>query len=1365
MQNEEYWHKIQVAEQQALSDEEDKVVSEDIPETRLRLLKKKIESHDLPIRSRLEEVETRVEEAMARSGMFLLLGETGSGKSIYSPVAVRNVLKKLGLPDKIIILQPRKDAAKGVAEAHCAVTEGALGRDVGYSTSETKMVDRDTPVRVVTSGILPRYLFNGTVDNSNTGAIILDEVHEGSIDYHYVFGLLKELRTEGKAPFIFLTSATVDPEKFQKFFDFDDKDFMRVEGRTFPVDKHYLAEASRDDLYRPQAERTAYLEQTANRVKEAIQREQEGDILVFLPGAREIDDCIERLSDIEDIEVLPLHGGLSFDQRNLALSGEKSAQAKRRVIVSTNVAETSVTVPNVTVVVDSCRKYAMRYDPVAGISRKVTELISQEEAEQRAGRAGRVEAGTCFRILTQEEFDKLPKHAVTEIERTNLAHLILRLRGHGRDPETFPFFVQPNKEALHAGVEQLRILGALDADGNVTEIGERMLEIPFKPEDARMLVEAEERGCPDAALVLALFAREQKLFMYPTAEELNRAAGYTKEEQKINAREAIAREQVGFEQDGSDWAKRLNIFIQAMDAGVFECLGDDRRPEVKRAMRDFKDWCRMYHLNAEAIRHVAYRMYDFSREAGINFDRFELEDRLRHTDPGALNASILAGYQERLLIRDPESRLPSYRRLQKDGYQEVNFSPESSAFTHPPAFCIAGSITEGQGKAFGGKIKRNYASLIHPASIEDVVRLMGDKLKAVPRSEIEFDFSLGRAVQMVDYSLPRGEYREEYLGVAGVPLEGEQATRKLAEALAYNPGTILNAGVRLQFPWENDKVIATLKELRVRSQGLVPMPDMVEWYVSRLGNAQTLSEVQRLGDFLRMDIQDFCPDEMMARIERDYPESIEVNGRQREVRYEAHAGDSDRGIPERFGASIQLFPVDFSAIPIETRFEVGPEGARKPLLLKMYLESEWHTSTSLEKLRAILGNPVLSFQMQNEYRSTGKKLMSMLSDMESRRYQSEKLGFTSEEFEMVIGQVKWCQEQLQLEVHSDEQGSEIMRMISETTQGIQRLLKEKQLAYVRAEEARQQQQAREKEERVQEVQALYDKEEPGLLAAASGVRGGKLSAFYLDIESKLRIGREHLVGRSRHFLSRPVDPELALKILEEVRETVRVNGVVTKGSLAAAFEMLKVEKNKPANAPETKQSPVSIKKKEIKPQVVEMEMTPEIRAELHGEVGYLETVLESVFAAATPILAEPVTKIKTKAQEAAERVMKRKELRRELKDLLKEVESDEKPAVVRGYIGSMRDSVNALMKANLHYMVVGYDKDWAEKFRALWDDVPEAVVRSEEAQEYITEGLVTSEVLVRDIREIVGQQLADLQKGRDLRISLAQMVEVTLGKY
>lgn len=1346
-----------------MSDEE--VVVEDVPETRLQALKKKIESHDIPIRSRLEEVEARVEEAIGHSGMFLLLGETGSGKSIYSPLAVRKVLKKLGLPDKIIVLQPTKDAAKGVAVAHCAVTEGELGRDVGYSTSETKMVERDTPVRVVTSGILPRYLFNGTVDNTNTGAIILDEVHAGSIDYHYVFGLIKQLRAEGKAPFVFLTSATVDPEKFQQFFDFDEKDFMSVEGRTFPVEKHYLSEKLQDDSYHGRsAERDMYLEQAVHYARQAIESEQEGDILVFLPGAREIDDCIERLSDIEGIEVLPLHGGRSLEERDYATSGEKKVGVRRRVIVATNIAETSLTVPNVTMVVDSCRKYSIVYNPVLGISRKVIELISQEEAEQRAGRAGRIEEGSCFRMLTQEEFDRLPKHAVTEIERTNLAHLILRLRGNGRDPETFPFFVQPDKAALHAGVEQLKILGALDAEGNVTEIGERMLEIPFKPEDARMLVEAERRGCEDAALTLALFAREQKLFMYPTAEELDRANGYTLEEKKVNAREAIAREQAQFEQDGSDWAKRLNIFIQAIEAGVFECLGDDRRPEVRRAWHEFRDWCRMYHLNAEAIKHVAYRLYTFSREAGIDFDRFQLEARLRHTDPDALNASILAGYQENLLRRNMDSRFPAYNRLQKDDFREINFSPDSSAFARPPEFCVSGSIKEGQGRAYGGKIKRNYASMIHPASLEDVVRLMGDRLKAEPLPEREFDFSLGRAVQMIRYSLSRNN-EDEYLGTVGIPLEGEQATRKLAEAIAESPDRLMREGADLYFLHDNYEVLETLRKLHTRSFGIVPLPDQVEWYVARLGNVQTIDEVQKMGDFLQMEVGDFCSEKLLETVNRDYPESIEVGGRLRQIEYESYVGDVNRGVPERFRASLQLSPQDFGSIPVGTHFEIGPQEDRKPLVLRMYFEQELHMSTSAEQLRNLLGNPALSFETQSEYRNTTKKLSAMQSDMELNRNQYEKLGFTGEEFEMVIGQVRWCQEQLQLGVANDEQGKEIIRMISGTIQKIRQVLSEKQQASAKAEEEQRQRRTEALENRVREVEALYDKEESTLLHAAMGVRGGEMSSFYALIKSNLMTGRDLLRGRSRYSLRSLVDPEAAFRVLEEVRGAVRVNEVTRQGSLAAAFEVVKVGQNKSgAKTAETNQVSASVDTREIKPPATETVMTPEIREELRGEVNYIEGVLENLLAEASRISGEPVTKIRTKAQESAERVIKRKELRRDIKDLLKEIESDDSPMIVRGHVGKMRDSVNSLMKANLHQMIVGYDKNWTENFRDMWDKVPHAVAVNEEAQEYISEGLVSIETLTRDVREMLKSHIADWQRGKKIE-SLSELIETALGGY
>lgn len=1356
MAHEEYWKKIEQAEKE-IPEEEEISLQEQVSETRLQLLKKRIESHDLPIRSRLEEVEARVEAALSRSGMFLLLGETGSGKSIYSPLAVRNVLRKLGLPDRIIVLQPRKDAAKGVAEAHAAVTDNELGKEVGYSTSETKMVERDTPVRIVTSGILPRYLFNETVNKENTGAIILDEVHEGSLDYHYVFGLLKELRERGDAPFIFLTSATVKKEKFQKFFDFDDKDFMQIEGRTYPVEKKYLPSQSKEggNLYEDPKK---YLKDTLELVKNAIESERAGDILVFLPGAPEINEVMETLNENEneDVEVLPLHGGLSFEQRNLALSGERARGASRRIILATNIAETSVTVPNVTIVVDSCRRRSKKYDAKSGVFRTGTELISQEEAEQRAGRAGRVESGECYRVLREDTFKNLPEHTETEIERTSLAHLILRLRGYGRDPETFPFFVEPKKEALHAGVEQLKILGALDQSGNITEIGKRMLDMPFRPEDSRMMVEAEDRGCVDAALTLALFAREQKLFTFPTKEELDRVGG-----DKIAARRAIAREQEQFEQDNSDWAKRLNIFIQAIDAGVFNCLGDDRRPDVKHAMREFKGWCRMYHLNPEALKHVAYRLYEFSREAGISFDRYDFQQALRHTNPADLNKSILAGYQERLLFTQETGRMPSYMYLQKENSEEIILSPASSAFSSKLEFCIAGDIGEGSGTSWGREVKRNYASLIHPATFEDVLELMRGRLTAEIKGTM-FDYKSGSAVEMVDYSLPNAGGM--VLGSERRPIGGLEGARLLAETIVNKYEDVLyHRGESLPFHEENLRRLEKLKELSIRSRGKVPIPDLISWYRERLGNISSLDEARRLGDFLLVDFDKFCSTSLLENINQNYPEFLEVGGLRKKINYSFGEGDARYGIPSHFRASFRIEPEELERIPADDTFVVGPEGDEVPLRLEMEMKikkqnfpngkTEIYTGYSVRELKAQLGNPNVSSQVLFEYVQTKNRVQEMIEDMQYKMHQCESLGFQKEEFKLLIENLKWCVNLLEEYASNEQETKENIKIAGETLRGITLQLKNKQEQFLKQQERHR-----------QEVYALYLREGPFIRTKMETKLASDYSALFEfrrkieQIEAILSGSRGNYFGGSGIFTVNEAE-----KAFNDFREQVGADDM--SGSLREAFNRAKGEKqeNEKEISEKKTQKPVRIKQEGIKI-TQETVFTPAIREEMRGEVGYLETMLEDMLAKAAAIDAENTSKLKSKSVEAAERVLKRKELRKDLKELLKEIESDEKPTVVRGHIGKVRDSINSLLKANMHQMVVGYEKDGTETFRDLWDEVPAAIASDETVKEYIDAGIVTPEKFSQDVRELLKSYLSQFQKGEG-DVSLQTLIMSALEKY
>ncbi|MFH2105009.1 MAG: DEAD/DEAH box helicase, partial [Parcubacteria group bacterium] len=245
-------------------------------DARQRDLGRRIAEQKLPVAERLNELENSLESCLDRKGIVLFQGETGSGKSIFSPSAVARVLKKRDLPARTIMLQPRKDACRGIARANAAVTGRKLGKEVGFSTSEEKAIDARTELNVVTPGIFLRYLMEGQLTKEKVGAFILDEIHEGTVDYHLIMGLVKMMHERGEAPLVLLTSATLNKERIQEYFGIDDEDYLKIEGRRYPVEVSYVSkqEVGESETTR----RKGYMRLAADRVGRKCKQLDQADI-------------------------------------------------------------------------------------------------------------------------------------------------------------------------------------------------------------------------------------------------------------------------------------------------------------------------------------------------------------------------------------------------------------------------------------------------------------------------------------------------------------------------------------------------------------------------------------------------------------------------------------------------------------------------------------------------------------------------------------------------------------------------------------------------------------------------------------------------------------------------------------------------------------------------------------------------------------------------------------------------------------------------------------------------------------------------------------------------------------------------------
>lgn len=833
-------------------------------------LKRKIEAQDLPVRNRMGELELALEEVTKNENEILLLqGETGSGKSVYSPIAVLNVLRKLNRPNRVFVLQPRRDACRGLARANAAVTGKKLGKKVGFTTSEAKEFDRSTEILFMTPGILLRYLQEGRINKKEIGALVLDEIHEGSVEYHLIMGLIKIMHEEGNAPLTLLTSATFDRNKFQRYLGIDSKAYRRIEGRAHPVDKKYLS--------KKELENGDYLEETANTVLKISNSRREGDILVFLPGEKEINIVSNKLVEQKDLDVVPLFGRLSPQDRDNALSGRCKNGKNRRVILATNIAETSVTVPNIMFVVDSGRQRLVKFNTKTGITEMGTEFISKDQAEQRAGRAGRLGPGECYRVYSERKFNEFDNHPRSEIHRSNLSSVILRLKALGLDPKTFPFIDMPRIEDIDNGLQELIDLGVIDNDGDLTSEGYQMIRLPFEPRLSRMIVEAQKRNCLEATLVLVGFLRESNIFLGPTVRDIENYGS------KRSAQNAVKEIHSKFKvENSSDIIKNLNLFIQAIENGLFESFARSDDEEIKAKKANFKDWCKENYVKYAGLQHIAKKLNDYAKYAGVVIDRSSLKEILEGVDLGQLGAVILSGHVDKLMVKTYEGGrgMVEYRKIIGSGTSEdVNLSPGSDLFHKSPQVIVAGEIQQGRGTKSGAETVRNYAHAVHPVDLkqlrEVIPHLMSESF-GKPGYNREYD-----RVECEVTSYFTGQNNRTVLGVETREVEGELAVRGFAKAL-------VQGRIDLPFHVFNKNICSRLKALHVRSRGLIDLPDMESWYVERLSDLDDLANYLRAAandELLRMDFEDFCSADFLREIDAVYPESVEISGKSFVVSY------------------------------------------------------------------------------------------------------------------------------------------------------------------------------------------------------------------------------------------------------------------------------------------------------------------------------------------------------------------------------------------------------------------------------------------------------------------------------------------------
>jgi ATP-dependent helicase HrpA len=562
----------------------------------------------LPVTQRRDDIAAAIRDHQ----VVIVAGETGSGKTTQIPKICLELGR--GVTGMIGHTQPRRLAARSVAERIAEELQTPLGTTVGYTVRFHDQVGPDTLVKLMTDGILLAEIQRDR-NLSAYDTIILDEAHERSLNIDFLLGYLKQLLPRRPDLKLVITSATIDPERFAAHFDA--APIVEVSGRGYPVEVRY----------RPYLEADSDQVQAIVEAVEELSGEGPGDVLVFLSGEREIRDTADALRAAvpERTEVLPLYARLSAAEQHRVFAPHPG----RRIVLATNVAETSLTVPGIRYVVDPGTARISRYSQRTKVQRLPIERISQASATQRAGRCGRVAPGVCLRLYEEEDLHSRPEFTDPEILRTNLASVILQMTALGLgDVAAFPFVDPPDRRNIQDGVDLLHELGALDVRQQdprrrLTPIGRTLAQLPLDPRLARMVVEADRNGCVRDVLVIAAALSIQD-----------------PRERPADKQQAAAEMHQRFADETSDFLAYLNLwrYLQAQQ----KMLGSSA----------FRRMCKKEYFNYLRVR----EWQDLHSQLRRSLTRVDLSLDSSAASADSISRSLLAGLLSHIGLRDVEKR-------------------------------------------------------------------------------------------------------------------------------------------------------------------------------------------------------------------------------------------------------------------------------------------------------------------------------------------------------------------------------------------------------------------------------------------------------------------------------------------------------------------------------------------------------------------------------------------------------------------------------------------------------------------------------------------------------------------------------------
>ncbi len=825
---------------------------------------------DLPV------VEKRLEilEALRANQVIVLAGATGSGKTTQLPKMCLEIGR-----ESIAHTQPRRIAARSVAERIAEELNVDLGSLVGYQVRFTDQASKQTKIKVMTDGILLNAL-QRDVELRRYDTIIIDEAHERSLNIDFLLGYLKQLLPKRPDLKVIITSATIDPGSFSKHFN--DAPIIEVSGRTYPIEVLYREVASDDSKNSDVDEdllANDYLDGVVQALVELADKPQ-GDTLVFLSGESEIRDAQDVIAGKiasgllpNTTEVLPLYGRLSSAEQHRVFEVSKKAGVKRRVILATNVAETSLTIPNIKYVIDSGTARISRYSPKAKVQRLPIEAISQASANQRAGRAGRTSAGTVIRLYSKEDFDSRPEFTDPEILRTNLAAVILQAAASGLgDIRKFPFLQPPDSRGVKDGLGLLKELGGITEQESgaieLTEIGKQLSQLPIEPRFARMLIASKKPGLVREvmAIVAGLTIQDPR-------------------ERPLEKREAADRLHARFNDETSDFLTLLNLWNHIEDQ------------QAKLSSSAFRRLCKAEFLNYMRIR----EWQDLVRQLKSVTKPLGLTQGGRKKDPDGIHRAILAGLLSQIGIQQVSEK-PVIKNGKPVRQPKVYLGANNKKYFVFPGSALAKKQPEAMMSAELVETSRLFARVnaaIDPAWAEE---LAGDLCKRSV-SEPHWEKKLGAVIGF------------ERVNLFGVPIvQGRKVQYSKIDALFCRELFIRHALVYGE--WDSNQVFdkqnqELLKEMeadadRARSPQLAANEDDVFRFYNNRIPLDVFSTRTFEGwwknvraespDFLRMTKAELLGADTSEANLNDHPGSMVIDGQEFNLSYIFDPGDQHDGV-------------------------------------------------------------------------------------------------------------------------------------------------------------------------------------------------------------------------------------------------------------------------------------------------------------------------------------------------------------------------------------------------------------------------------------------------------------------------------------